>query len=122
LLIKIPDLVKWGKIGIAVSDCFTVIGGLLMLLTNINTDDVNKFNKLRIDRLACFFTSTLPFCEIQIDHNNKLVVYCPSSKIMHSLLHDLDDLYHYSWLILGVKVVVLYLAQTKYLSSEHYAS
>jgi hypothetical protein len=102
-----------------VLEYFSVIGDLLMSLANINIDDINRFNKLRIDRLNCLFNSTLPFCKIQIDHHHKLIIYCPASKIMDDLLDDLDDLYHYSWLILGVKVVVLCLAQAEYLSSEH---
>ncbi len=82
-----------------------------MLLTEITMDDLDKLNQLRLERLLCFFTSSLPFCQIQIDGNNTLAIYCPHGGIMEELMNELEDLRYYACLILGVKLITLHLAQ-----------
>jgi hypothetical protein len=79
-----------------------------MLLTEINVDDLKKLERLRIDRLQLFFTSSLPYCLLQLDEDNFLTIYCFHSEIVNDLLDDLEDLYSHIWLILGVKNICLY--------------
>jgi hypothetical protein len=78
-----------------------------MLLTELNVDDLNKLEQLRIDRLQLFFTSSLPHCLLEIDED-LLSIYCLHPEIVDELLDDLEDLQSHAWLILGVKKISLY--------------
>jgi hypothetical protein len=91
-----------------------------MLLTEINIDDLDKLKELRMERLLCFFTSSLPFCQIQIDEDNVLAIYCPHGGIMEELMNELDDLRYYACLILGVKSISLRIAQQEVLFTDTY--
>jgi hypothetical protein len=78
-----------------------------MLLTEINVDDLEKLERLRIDRLQLFFTSSLPQCLIMINAD-MLTIYCLHPEMMDKLLEDLEDLRSHAWLILGLKKISLY--------------
>jgi hypothetical protein len=91
-----------------------------MLLTEINIDDLDKLKQLRMERLLCFFTSSLPFCQIQIDGDNVLAIYCPHGGIMEELMNELEDLRYYACLIVGAKLVTLHLAQKEVLCNDIY--
>jgi hypothetical protein len=79
-----------------------------MLLTELNVNDLNKLEQLRIDRLLLFFTSSLPYCLLQIDRDNMLTIYCLQAEIVDDLLDELEDLCSHAWLILGMKKISLY--------------
>jgi hypothetical protein len=91
-----------------------------MLLTEMNVADLNKLQQFRLERLFCFFTSSLPSCLIQIDAGNLLSVYCPHSWIVDELLDDFEELCYYAWLILGVKAIALYFCQEEILRTDTY--
>jgi hypothetical protein len=91
-----------------------------MLLTEITMDDLDKLSQLRLERLFCFFTSSLPFCQIQIDGNNVLAIYCPHGGIMEELMNELEELRYYACLILGVKSISLHIAQQEVLFTDTY--
>jgi hypothetical protein len=91
-----------------------------MLLTEINVDDLNKLDRVRLDRLACFFTATLPCCEIQIEIGNILIIHCPNSTIANDLVEDIEDLSYYGWLVLGVRSIGIYLANEEILRTKIY--
>ena len=78
-----------------------------MLLTEINVEDLDLLMQFRIERLLCFFTSSLPSCLLQIDADNMLTIYCPRSEIVDDLLEDLDDLCIHTRLILGMNRISL---------------
>jgi hypothetical protein len=78
-----------------------------MLLTEINVDDLEKLERLRIDRLKLFFTASLPQCLIMINAD-MLTIYCLDPETIDKLLEDLEDLCSHSWLILGLKNISLY--------------
>jgi hypothetical protein len=89
-----------------------------MLLTEINVDDLNRLERLRIDRLQLFFTSSLPHCLLQIDGSNMLCIYCLSSGTVDELLDELDDLCSHAWLILGVKKLSLHFGLEEILNTN----
>jgi hypothetical protein len=89
-----------------------------MLLTELNIDDLNKLERLRIDRLQLFFTSSLPHCLLQIDRGNMLSIYCLHSETVDELLDELDDLCTHAWLILGVKKLSLYFGLEEILQTD----
>jgi hypothetical protein len=78
-----------------------------MILTEMNVDDLNKLQQLRIERLLLFFAPSLLCCQLEIDSDNVLLIYCLDPGIVDELLDDLDDLYSHAWLMLGVKAIVL---------------
>jgi hypothetical protein len=81
----------------------------MLQLTEINVDDLNKLQQLRMERLLGLFSSSLPFCMIQIDGDNVLSIHCHHAGIMDLLMTELDDLCYYARLVLGVKSISLYL-------------
>jgi hypothetical protein len=91
-----------------------------MLLTEINIDDLDKLKQLRLERLQCFFASSLPFCQIQIDVNNVLAIYSPHAGIMEEIMNELEELRYYACLILGVKSITLHLAQMEVFCTDIY--
>lgn len=93
-----------------------------MLLTEMNTEDLNTLMQFRIERLLQFFAASLPNCLIQIDAGNLLIVHCPNSVIVDDLLDDLEDLCSHAWLILGVPRVAVYFGQEEILCANTYSS
>ena len=89
-----------------------------MLLTEINVDDLKKLERLRIDRLQLFFTSSLPRCLLQINVDNMLTIYCLHSETVDDLLDNLEDLRSHVWLILGVKKISLYFGLDEILCTD----
>jgi hypothetical protein len=79
----------------------------MLPLTEINVDDLNKLNQLRMERLIGLFSSSLPFCLIQIDADKVLSIHCHHAGIMDRLLAELEDLCYYSCLIVGAKSISL---------------
>jgi hypothetical protein len=82
-----------------------------MSLTEINADDLKILECMRMERLLCFFATSLPFCLIKINIGNILAISCPYPEIMFELINELEDLHHYASLILGVNSISLHLAQ-----------
>jgi hypothetical protein len=80
-----------------------------MSITGMNINDLDKLQQLRLLRLSHFFASSLPHCKIEVENSSRLIIYCPNSKIMDELTDELDDLSHYVWLILGIRIVVLHM-------------
>jgi hypothetical protein len=80
-----------------------------MLLTEITTNDLHKLYQARIDRLLCFFTSSLPCCQLQIDLSHIFIIHCPNATVSDRLLDELEDLQYHVWLVLGLKSIVIYL-------------
>ncbi len=89
-----------------------------MSFTELNVDDLNKLERLRLDRLLLFFTSSLPHCLLQIDEGNSLSIYCLHSEIVDELLDELEDLCSHTWLILGVKKLSLYFGLEEILHTD----
>jgi hypothetical protein len=81
-----------------------------MLVTAMNTDDLEMLQQFRAQRFFCFFAASLQFCPIKISTDNILKIYCPHVEFVDVLLDELDDLCHYSYLILGVYGIILYWA------------
>jgi hypothetical protein len=77
-------------------------------LTEMNVDDLNKLKQLRMDRLLGLFSSSLPFCLIQIDADNVMSIHCHHAGIMDRLIGELEDLCYYACLIVGVKFISLH--------------
>jgi hypothetical protein len=84
-----------------------------LINTRMNIEDIDKMNKLRVDRLIGFFITSLQHCVIQIDTESTLSVYCPHPKIMKELLDELEDLKNHAWIILGARKVMLYYIHDK---------
>jgi hypothetical protein len=91
-----------------------------MFITEITVNDRHKLNRVRIDRLLCFFTSSLPCCQIQLDPSNVLMIHCPNPAIADNLLEDLENLRYRVWLGLGVRSLVIYLADEAIIHTESY--
>ncbi len=91
-----------------------------MLLTEITANDLHKLYQVRLDRLLCFFTSSLPCCQIQIDRSQILTIYCPNEAIANNLLEDLEDLRYHVWLVLGIRSIDIYLAHEAILRTDIY--
>ncbi len=91
-----------------------------MFLTEITSSDLHKLDRARIDRLLGFFTSSLPCCQIQLDPHNILMVHCPNAAIANDLLEDLADLRYHVWLVLGVRSIVIYLADEPIIHTDTY--
>jgi hypothetical protein len=89
-----------------------------MLLTELNLEDLKKLERLRIDRLRLFFTSSLPHCLLQTNSENILTIYCLYSETVDELLGDLEDLRSHAWLILGVKKISLYFGLEEILCTD----
>jgi hypothetical protein len=89
-----------------------------MLLTELNIDDRYKLMQLRIERLLRFFTSSLPYCQIQITADNILMIACPHSIVVDELLDDLEELCHHAGLIIGVEKIALYFGQEEILRKD----
>jgi hypothetical protein len=75
-----------------------------MLLTKINTDDLNKLNQLRVERFAGLFTSNLSKCLLQVE-GNILFIHCYHEGLMGEVLDELDELVYYAHLILGTQSI-----------------
>jgi hypothetical protein len=73
-----------------------------MLITTMNTNDLEMLQQFRVQRFICFFATSLQFCSIQISTENILNIYCPHEGFVDELLYELEDLCHYAYLILGV--------------------
>lgn len=80
----------------------------MLQLTEMNVDDLNKLKQLRMERLVGLFSSSLPFCLIQIDADNVLSIRCHHAGIMDMLISELEDLCYYACLIVGVKFISLH--------------
>jgi hypothetical protein len=91
-----------------------------MLLTEITANDRHKLDWVRIDRLLSFFPSSLPCCQIQIDPSQILIIHCPNVAIADNLLEDLADLRYRAWLVLGIRSIVIYLADEEILRTDIY--
>jgi hypothetical protein len=89
-----------------------------MLLTELNLEDLKKLERLRIERIRLFFTSSLSNCLLQINGENLLMIYCLHSETVDELLDDLEDLCSHVWLILGVKKISLYFGLEEILSTD----
>jgi hypothetical protein len=89
-----------------------------MSFMELNVDDLNKLERLRIERLLLFFTSSLPHCILQIDEGNMLSIYCLSSETVDELLDEFEDLCSHAWLILGVKKLSLYFGLEEILNTD----
>lgn len=91
-----------------------------MLLTEITANDLHKLYQVRLDRLLCFFASSLPCCQIQIDRGHMLDIHCPNAAIANNLLEDLEDLRYHVWLVLGIRSIDIYLANEAILRTDIY--
>jgi hypothetical protein len=87
-----------------------------MLTTTMNTDDLEMLQQFRVQRFFYFFAANLQFCSIQISTENILNIYCPHERFVDELLHELEDLCHYAYLILGVHGIFFYWDNPKYTS------
>jgi hypothetical protein len=87
----------------------------MLQLTEMNVEDLNKLNQLRMERLIGLFSSSLPFCLIQIDEENVLSIHCHHAGIMDRLIGELEDLCYYACLIVGVKFISLHSLQKEIL-------
>jgi hypothetical protein len=83
--------------------------------TEMNVNDLNKLRQLRMDRFIGLFSSTLPFCLIQIDAENVLTIHCYHAGIMNGLVSEIEDLCYYACLIIGAKFISLHLLQKEVL-------
>jgi hypothetical protein len=84
-----------------------------MLITTMNTDDLEILQQFRIQRFFCFFATSLQLCPIQISSDNILNIYCPHEEFINELLDELEDLCHFAHLILGVYGIVFYWTNSK---------
>ncbi|MEE3718032.1 hypothetical protein V2H45_14925 [Tumidithrix elongata RA019] len=80
-----------------------------MPFTEITLDDLMILEQFRIERLRSFFAESLLSCIIQIDRHSMLTIHCPKPWIVDTLLMEIEDLCDYTWLILGVESLSLYL-------------
>jgi hypothetical protein len=80
----------------------------MLQFTEMNVNDLNKLKHLRIERLLGLFSSSLPFCLIQVDADNVLSIHCYHAGILERLISELEDLCYYSCLIVGVKFISLH--------------
>ncbi len=87
----------------------------MLKLTEMNVDDLNKLKQLRMERLIGIFSSSLPFCLIQIDDENVLSIHCHHAGVMNGLISELEDLCYYACLIAGVKFISLHSLQREIL-------
>jgi hypothetical protein len=91
-----------------------------MSLTDINIDDQIKLDKFRCERFLGFFTTSLPYCQIQIDTDTALAIHCTNSEIVDNLIDDFEDLCCHAWLILGVRSIALYFCQEEIVHTNIY--
>jgi hypothetical protein len=83
-------------------------------------DDRMRLRQLRHERLRRFFAQSLLHCVFQCDDHKTLLIHCPETWMVDSLLTDLEELCEYAWLILGVEAIALYFAQEEICRVEHY--
>ena len=60
-----------------------------MLITTMNTDDLEMLQQFRVQRFSSFFAASLQFCSLKINADNILNIYCPHQKFVNELLNDL---------------------------------
>jgi hypothetical protein len=87
----------------------------MLQLTEMNVDDLNILRQLRMERLMGLFSSSLPFCLLQIDDENVLSIHCHHAGITDRLIGELEDLCYYACLIVGVKFISLHSLQKEIL-------
>jgi hypothetical protein len=75
-----------------------------MLLTEINTDDLNKLNQLRVERFFGLFSKSLSNCLLQVE-NEALSIHCYQAGIMGKLLDELSEVAYYARLVLGAQSI-----------------
>jgi hypothetical protein len=80
----------------------------MLQLTDMNINDLNKLKELRMERLLGLFSSSLPFCLIQMDADGTLSIHCHHAGIMDRLIGELEDLCYYACLIVGAKFISLH--------------
>jgi hypothetical protein len=81
------------------------------MFTELTVNDLILLEELRIERLRSFFTESLFQCLIYIDHQHRLVIHCPEPLLVDALATDLEELCDYTWLILGLKMIVVFFIQ-----------
>lgn len=80
-----------------------------MPFTTITINDLQLLRQFRVSRLRNFFAEDLAQVYIHVDWENKLSFLCPTVPAVNALLDEIEDLRHYSWLILGIKTISIYL-------------
>jgi hypothetical protein len=88
-----------------------------MTLTEINTDDLNKLNQLRVERFFDLFSRSLSNCLLQLD-NEALSIHCYQAGIMGKLLDELNEVSYYARLVLGAQSISFNLLNEEVLHVE----
>jgi hypothetical protein len=82
-----------------------------MPLTSMTTGDLMLLRQFRIERLGRLFAQSLMGCIISLDQFNVLTINCPDGRIIGCLMNELEDLCNFTWLIMGVETIALYVSQ-----------
>jgi hypothetical protein len=77
----------------------------------LTINDLNLLEQFRLKRLRGLFSQSLSHCLIHVDCRKTLIVRCSKSKVLDSMLNDLEDLCDYATLILGANEIVIYSVQ-----------
>jgi len=71
----------------------------------LTLNDLSVLELHRLDRLRSFFPDSLPFCLLHLEWDQTLRIHCPEPWLVDELLHELDKLNWYAWLVTGVEAV-----------------